>query len=98
MKNNRQGANSLSIVGRLSTFQSVYYRRFHCTCHFVVNIHCTRMSLQCGDNIGDSGCGASGLVITGVSPPISSCSRNSTHHHRVHRVRCLGDGRLENKG
>ena len=30
MDNNRQGANSLSIVGRLSTLQSVHYRRFHC--------------------------------------------------------------------
>ena len=27
--NNRMGA-SLSIVGRLSTLQSVHYRRFHC--------------------------------------------------------------------
>ena len=26
----RQGANSLSIVGRLSTVRSVHYRRFHC--------------------------------------------------------------------
>ena len=26
----RQGVNSLSIVGRLSTLQSVHYRRFHC--------------------------------------------------------------------
>ena len=26
----RQGANSLSIVGRLSTIQSVHYQRFHC--------------------------------------------------------------------
>ena len=27
----RQGANSVSIVGRLSTLQSVHYQRFHCT-------------------------------------------------------------------
>ena len=26
----REGANSLSIEGRLSTLQSVHYRRFHC--------------------------------------------------------------------
>ena len=26
----RQGANSLSIVGRLSTLRSVHYQRFHC--------------------------------------------------------------------
>ena len=26
----RQGVNSLSIVGRLSTVQSVHYQRFHC--------------------------------------------------------------------
>ena len=26
----RQGVNSLSIVGRLSTLQSVHYQRFHC--------------------------------------------------------------------
>ena len=26
-----RGANSVSIVGRLSTLQSVHYRRFHCT-------------------------------------------------------------------
>ena len=30
MDNNRQGASSLSIVGRLSTLQSVHYQRFHC--------------------------------------------------------------------
>ena len=30
MDNNRQGANSVSIVGRLSTLQSVHYQRFHC--------------------------------------------------------------------
>ena len=28
----RQGANRVSIVGRLSTLQSVHYQRFHCTC------------------------------------------------------------------
>ena len=27
----RQGMNSVSIVGRLSTLQSVHYQRFHCT-------------------------------------------------------------------
>ena len=32
----RQGANSLSIVGRLSTLQSVHYQRFHCIRKF----HC----------------------------------------------------------
>ena len=26
----RQGVNSMSIVGRLSTLQSVHYQRFHC--------------------------------------------------------------------
>ena len=26
----RQGANSVSIIGRLSTLKSVYFRRFHC--------------------------------------------------------------------
>ena len=29
----RQGANSVSIVGRLSTIQSVHYWRFHCIVH-----------------------------------------------------------------
>ena len=28
---NRQGVNSLSVVGRLYTLQGVHYRRFHCT-------------------------------------------------------------------
>ena len=29
----RQGVNSLSIVGRLSTLQSAHYQRFHCSCN-----------------------------------------------------------------
>ena len=31
MDNNSQGVNCLSIVGRLSTLQSVHCWRFHCT-------------------------------------------------------------------
>ena len=36
-----RGANSVSIVGRLSTLQSVHYQRFHCTrqCTHVANIN-----------------------------------------------------------
>ena len=30
--NNRHGVNSVSIVERLSTLQSVHYQRFHFTC------------------------------------------------------------------
>ena len=30
MDNMQAGVNSLSIVGRLSTLQSVHYQRFHC--------------------------------------------------------------------
>ena len=36
MVNNKQGVNSLSVVGRLSTLQSVHYQRFHCIIYSLV--------------------------------------------------------------
>ena len=43
---NRQGVNSVSIVGRLPTLQSVHYQRFHCIIYTHVLFIVSKLNLE----------------------------------------------------